>query len=188
MMLTIYFYIAATVLFSLNTILCLDLCNTKELIRRNITSYRYKNEPIQECGCSNRNECVKKCCAVGYNIQMRECVWNGTTNFTLPIYKQNISVSNFTPVNYLVGVLKHCDFFPRRPRLDLEDVFYLQENLNLFLPFDDKYLRPESFCLDFTNEDGLIAISCIREPPPWNSAVSMKINFVGMYVHLVKLQ
>lgn len=156
---------------------CYDVCNPDELIKNNITSYKYKQEPIQKCGCPDHKNCVKKCCARGFNIEKKWCILSARREFSLPVFRRNVSLSSLTPELHYVGVLKHCDFYARIP-WNPEDMFHLQEDLSLYLPLEQEFLSPENYCLDYTSEGLLIALVCIsRAKPP----LSVKINYVGGY-------
>ncbi|XP_044763928.1 G-protein coupled receptor Mth2-like isoform X4 [Coccinella septempunctata] len=159
---------------------CHDLCNPDEMIQNNVTHYKYKQEPIHKCDCLDPKYCVKKCCARGYNIERSRCVFSDGQDFLLPVFKGATPLTNITPGNYHVGVLKHCDFYPRIP-LNPQDMFHLQEDLSLYLPHEQEYLGTEDYCLDYTTGGVLIAVLCISMP---KEDLSVKLNYVGMIISM----
>lgn len=171
-----FLHTLSTITLLLTVVRCHDLCNPDQMIQNNVTHYKYKQEPIHHCGCQDSDSCVKKCCARGYNIEKKRCVLTEGQEFNLPLFSDTVPLKNITPENYFVGVLKHCDFYPRIAD-DPEDRFHLQEDLSLYLPHEGQYVEPNDFCLDYTSQGVLIAILCISKP---KTVLAITINYVGM--------
>lgn len=128
----VLFLISETRSLSNNTC-SLDLC-------RNATEVDYDSYADKEsknCGCAERNACIRKCCQRGFFYDRSEpnsstCKKHESDPFSVPVYEGEQKVRDETD-NFLIGILD-CDklrYF-RMNETDPRYTFYVQENGSLY--------------------------------------------------------
>ena len=137
----------------------LDLCDSQSVTSANVTEYRYKNQPVQNCNCTSKTSCIRKCCAVGFYAKRGVCTRYEDPDFVLdiPVYNEKTLVRHVSGDSEILAGVMNCPFFPFIP--NGTDWFYMQEDGRI-LTSQYGVLSNDYYCVDDINRKGLSAFIC----------------------------
>lgn len=153
----------------LDIVVSLNLCGENHTDNVNNYAFSFSNYTVQNCGCSDIEPCITKCCKPGYYLEHRTCKKRNTSKpFTITVYdsEANVPVKEFEfPSNFKVDLLQ-CKFFVLKPYENVSDQFRITTEGTLWYPSLDKYYENDQYCIEHTaNNDELKACICFDDDP-----------------------
>lgn len=136
----------------------MDLCHRENF--PNITSYKYREVPLQNCNCTEKTKCVRKCCADGFYGAKGVCI-KGDADFqgAIPIYNDKEFVKNVSVSDGLLAGVMNCDFFIFFANASVGDSFYVQEDGRLWTTAYGN-TRNDDYCVDWFSNRTLGVFIC----------------------------
>jgi hypothetical protein len=140
----------------------LNLCDQQNLFSTNLTSYKYKTEQVQNCNCTEKTTCIRKCCAVGFYASKGVCLRHDDPDYVLniPVYQGKKFIRNVSAVNNILAGVMNCPFFPFKS--NLTEWFYVQEDGKLLTSVYGQ-MSNDYFCVEdlkIENKTVLSAFIC----------------------------
>lgn len=136
----------------------MDLCHRENFF--NITSYKYREVPLQNCNCTEKTKCVRKCCADGFYGARGICI-KGDVDFhgAIPIYKKKDFVRSVSVQDGLLAGVMNCGFFLYKSNASVGDFFYVQEDGSLWTTSYGS-VRNDDYCVDWFSTGDLGVFIC----------------------------